>query len=187
MRIRSTKRAAAAVAFSASLVLMLAAPASATIYSNGQYGDSYSFSYDCGDAPIDVSGSFGGREIIRTGTGAQVNAFFDHNQYWWTETHKNRTTGTTISISANGVFQETKATRVDGSIFLFSSVDAGQPFVVRDAAGHVLLRDRGAIKETILFDTTGDGVPGGIFIESVSLSVAGPHPGFFFDPCSVLG
>lgn len=187
MRTRSMWRALVAAAFGTSLVMAFAAPAMAVIYSNGQYGDTYAFSYDCGGAPIDVSGSFGGREIIRTGTGSQDSAFFDHNNYWWQETHTNQTTGKTISISANGLFQETRATRVDGSIFLFSSVNAGQPFVVRDAAGNVLLRDRGAIKETILFDTTGDDVPGGIFIESVSLSVAGPHPGFFFDTCSILG
>jgi hypothetical protein len=187
MRFRSTRRAALAVAFSTSLVLAFAAPASATIYSNDRYSGTYEFSYDCGDDPVDASGTFGGREIIRTGMGSQVSAFFDHNQYWFQETHRNRITGETIYISANGLFQETKATRVDGSIFMFSSVRAGQPFTVRDAAGNVILRDRGAVKETILFDTEGDNVPGGIFIESVSLSIAGPHPGFFFDTCSILG
>ena len=187
MRTRSIWRALIAATFGASLVVAFAAPAYATIYSNGQYANTYEFSYDCGGAPIDVSGSTSGREIIRTGTGSQDSAFFDHNNYSWQETHTNRTTGKTIYLSANGLFQETQATRVDGTIFLFSSVNAGQPFVVRDAAGNVILRDRGAIKETILFDTTGDDVPGGIFIESVSLSVAGPHPGFFFDTCSILG
>jgi hypothetical protein len=187
MRIRSTIRKAAAVAFSTSLVLMLAAPASATVYSNDRYGGTYEFSYTCGSNVIAGSGTYGGRELIRTGKGSLQTAFFDHNQYWWSETHTNLTTGETIYVSSNGLFQETKAVPLGGTLFMFSSVSAGQPFTVRDAAGNVLLRDRGAIKETVVFDTQGDAVPGGIFIESVSLSVAGPHPGMSFDTCDILG
>jgi hypothetical protein len=166
---------------------MLAAPVSATIYSNDRYSGTYDFSYTCGSDTIVGSGTYGGQEIIRTGKGSLQTAFFDHNKYWWSETHTNLTSGKTISISANGLFQETKAIPLGGTLFMFSSVSAGQPFVVRDAAGNVILRDRGAIKEVVVFDTTGDNVPGGIFIESVSLSVAGPHPGMSFDTCSILG
>ena len=119
--------------------------------------------------------------------GSLQTAFFDHNQYWWSEKHTNLTTGEVIYLSANGLFQETRAVPLGGTLFMFSSVNAGQPFVIRDAAGNVLLRDRGAIKETVVFDTEGDDVPGGIFIESVSLSVAGPHSGIGFDTCDILG
>ena len=57
-----------------------------------------------------------------------------------------------------------------------------------DASGRVLLRDRGAIRETYLFDTEGDAVPGGIFLEKLSLRVSGPHPGFVTDEefCAVI-
>ena len=76
---------------------------------------------------------------------------------------------------------------MDGTIFTFSSVLAGQPFKVTDEDGRVLLRDRGVIRETILFDTLGDDMPGGTFIDSVEFSVSGPQPGLLFDPCSLLG
>jgi hypothetical protein len=187
VRIRSALRTATAVAFSASLALVLAVPVAATIYSNDVYSGDYAFSYSCGSDTIEVSGLYGGREIIRTGKGSQQTAFFDHNQYWASETHTNLTTGESISISANGLFQETRAVPLGGTRFMFSSVNAGQPFTVRDAQGNLILRDSGAIKEVVVFDTQGDSVPGGIFIESVSVSIAGPHPGLDFDTCSVLG
>jgi hypothetical protein len=45
------------------------------------------------------------------------------------------------------------------SIFIFSAVNTGQPFIVRDAPGTVILHDRGVMKGLILFDTTGDHRP----------------------------
>jgi hypothetical protein len=39
-------------------------------------------------------------------------------------------------------------------------------------------RDRGSGRFHILFDTEGDDVPGGIFIEEFPPAVHGPHPGF---------
>jgi hypothetical protein len=34
------------------------------------------------------------------------------------------------------------------------------------------------IRHTILFDTLGDGQPGGIFLGETDAAVHGPHPGF---------
>ncbi len=48
-------------------------------------------------------------------------------------------------------------------------------------SGTVVLRDRGSLSFTYLFDSGGDSVPGGTFVEDVSLRVSGPHPGFFLD------
>jgi hypothetical protein len=186
MRTRATIRRVAALVLSASFVLMLAAPASATIYSNGDYSDTYGFSYSCGSDVIEVSGAVSGHEIIRAGTGAQAGAFFDHNQVRANETHTNLATGKAIHVSSHYLFHETHAVSLGGTLFMFSSVLAGQPFTVRDSAGNVLLRDSGNIKEAVVFDTEGDDVPGGIFIESVSLSIAGPHPGLTTDLCDFL-
>lgn len=188
MGVRSRRRAAAALVFSAVLVLLTVGPASATLYSREWYSGTDSFSYECGAGNwIDVQAEFSGLLILRQGTGADRNAFFAHNNYSWSEVHTNRDTGKWIALSGDGLFQETRATRVSGSIFTFSSVNAGQVFVVRDSDSNVILRDRGAIKETILFDTLGDATPGGTFISSVEFSVAGPHPGFFYDTCTDIG
>jgi hypothetical protein len=53
--------------------------------------------------------------------------------------------------------------------------------------GAVLLRDRGVIRTTILFDTLGDDTPGGVTLEELDVSVAGPHPGFFMDDDAFCG
>jgi hypothetical protein len=60
-------------------------------------------------------------------------------------------------------------------------VDAGQPFVIEDAEGNVVVRDRGVVRHTYLFDTLGDGEPGGEFIGETQAAVHGPHSGFADD------
>ena len=52
----------------------------------------------------------------------------------------------------------------------------------------MVLRDRGSVRETYLFDTEGDDVPGGIFLEQLSLRLSGPHPSFVSDEefCAAL-
>ena len=55
--------------------------------------------------------------------------------------------------------------------------------------GRILVRDRGAIRQTYLFDTEGDDMPGGIFLEPLEERVSGPHPGFFMSEeefCAVV-
>jgi hypothetical protein len=42
------------------------------------------------------------------------------------------------------------------------------------------------IRQTIIFDTMGDAVPGGELIAEVSFDAAGPHPGLDFNPCALL-
>ena len=57
-----------------------------------------------------------------------------------------------------------------------------------DSQGNLLLRDRGAIRVTVVFDTLGDATPGGIVVEELEPSVRGPHPGFDDATlCPVLG
>ncbi|MFL5775430.1 MAG: hypothetical protein ACJ76W_04065 [Chloroflexota bacterium] len=77
-------------------------------------------------------------------------------------------------------------THVEATIFEFTSINSGQPFVVRDSDGNLVMRDRGVIREVIQFDTLGDDVPGGEFVTGVSFSVSGPHPGLDVDLCSFL-
>ena len=84
-------------------------------------------------------------------------------------------------VRGNGLFTEIKATLVSGNIYEFTAIEAGQPFVIEDSAGKVIVRDRGVIRSVALFDTLGDGVPGAEFIEETHLSVHGPHPAFADD------
>ena len=93
----------------------------------------------------------------------------------------NPDTGKRFVIRGHGVFHDTNATHVSGNIYEFTAIEAGQPFILEDAAGNVIVRDRGVIRHTALFDTLGDGVPSAEFIEETSTIVHGPHPGFADD------
>ncbi len=184
-RVKALLGAAAVICLLVTLVLP--ASAGATLLERDRYEGTDSFSYDfCGfDVEVDVT--FHGVSSIRAGKGKFESAFFLHDKFWYTETHS--ANGKFFTISANGLFQETRAVPLGGTLFEFSSVEAGQPFVVRDMNGDLLLRDRGAIRQTIVFDTLGDDVPGGVFVEEVDLRIAGPHPGFFIEPteaCTLL-
>jgi hypothetical protein len=170
------------------LVLVSAMPVSAQQYSRESYEWSESGSYECGeDNWIDWSAAGSGTLTIRTGTGKDEGAFFAHDRFSWHATDVRRSDGLTLHFTGRANFIETKATRVSGSVFQFTAVEAGQPFVVRDADGNVLVRDRGSIRQSILFDTLGDDTPGGVFIEEVSFQVNGPHPGLEFDSCDYFG
>jgi hypothetical protein len=161
-------------------------PVGATVILREHYSDDYAFSVnDCGFW-IDVSGHAEGNAQIRVGKGDRTSAFFLHDNYAFRETSTRRDTGDFFTIGGNGLFQETKATQVSGTIFEFTSINAGQPFVVWDSDGNLILRDRGVIRQVIQFDTLGDDDPGGEFVADVSFSVHGPHPGLDFDPCSML-
>jgi len=164
-----------------------ALPAAGTVVDSGRYADAYGFGYvDCG-FPVDVTGAITGTYRIREGKGDDASAFFLRDRFSYSEVHTNADTGEWFVLRGHGVFNEVGATRVEGSIFEFTSIAAGQPFVVEDSAGDIVLRDRGALRRRILFDTGGDDEPGGTEIELVGFDVAGPHPGLFIDFCGLVG
>ena len=161
------------------------APAGATVVEKGHYSGTDSFFYDDCGFPVQVQVEFSGVFVIREGKHKNETAFFAHDNFSYREVHTNVDTGEFFVVSGNGNFNEVKATRVEGSVFKFTSVVAGQPFVIEDSEGNVVLRERGVIRETILFDTGGDNVPGGTFIDTVDVQLKGPHPGAFVDFCEV--
>ena len=169
------------------LALTLAAgPVGATVILRDHYSDDYGFSFDDCGYWIDVSGHAEGIAQIRVGKGDLTTAFFLHDNYSFLETWTRRDTGDFFTLGGHGLFHETKATPVSGTIFEFTSINSGQPFVLRDSDGNLIMRDRGVIRQVIQFDTLGDDVPGGEFIKDVSFVAHGPHPGLDFDPCTML-
>jgi hypothetical protein len=132
---------------------------------------------DCG-FEIEVEGRETGHARIRKGKGKTASAFFAHVRFSYRETHTNTETGEWFVVRGHGVFNEVKATRVSGTVFRFVAIEAGQPFVIEDSTGRVVLRDRGVIRYSILFDTLGDDEPGGELIEEFEPEVRGPHPAF---------
>lgn len=165
-----------------------ATPAGATVYERLQTIDEpYSDSYTC-SSTFQIVGVFNGRLIVKQGTGPATEAFPVLDNYSFNETHTNTATGRSFTVKGNGIFHEVKARQVDGNVFEFRAIETGQPFVVEDATGKVVLRDRGAVDIRFLFDTLGDGMPGGnYFDESFVASPRGPRPSWDpdFDFCAL--
>jgi hypothetical protein len=103
---------------------------------------------------------------------------FGLDNYEYRETWTNTANGRSFTIWGNGIIRDVSATPVSGSVFQFTTVESGRPFNISDASGRVLVRDRGAIRRTYLFDTEGDDAPGGIFLDVLEERVSGPHPAF---------
>ncbi|TDO25978.1 hypothetical protein EV643_1784 [Kribbella sp. VKM Ac-2527] len=83
---------------------------------------------------------------MRAGKSGDRSAFFLKDTSSYREIHTNRDTGEWFVVRGQSVTNEIGATRVEGSVFEFVSVVAGQPFVVEDSSGKVVLRDRGAVR-----------------------------------------
>lgn len=158
--------------------LLCAAPAGATVIEHEKFHDEYSEDFkDCG-LTLHLEGVADGQFVTRAGRGAEAGAFFGHANYAYRDVVTNTATGRFVVITGRAAFQEVKATPVEGTIFEFTAVEAGQPFALTDMDGNVVLRDRGAIRSVILFDTLGDNQPGGELVELISEQAFGPHPGF---------
>jgi hypothetical protein len=162
-------------------VLALAPSAHAEVILHEKFADSFSDDFELCGIPVHTEFEFSGVTHLRVGKGDLDSAFFLLLRIRTTETITNPANGEFLVIEGDSLQHDTKATPVGGSVFRFTSVEAGQPFVLRDMTGAVLLRDRGVIRTTILFDTLGDDTPGGVTLEELDVSVAGPHPGFFMD------
>jgi hypothetical protein len=158
-----------------------AGTADATIFERFEYAETEEADFPLCGIDVHYESEWEGRVHIREGKGDRAGAFFLQDNYSGLETITNPENGKFLTISHDGVFKEIKATPVGDDVFEFVDHEAGQPFVVRDMDGKVVLRDRGLISWTYLFDTGGDEFPGGEYLELLDVRVSGPHPGFFLD------
>jgi len=158
--------------------LALAAPAQATVVDRDHYSAPYSDDFELCGFSIHTEGVVSGNFRIRAGKHDLDTAFFALDNYAYSETWTNTENGRTLTLWGDAVIRDVSARHVSGSIFEFTTVESGRPFNLADASGRVLLRDRGAIRTTYLFDTEGDDTPGGVFLEELAVRVSGPHPGF---------
>ena len=97
--------------------------------------------------------------------------------------------GKTLTIDHQGIYKDLRITQVEGTVYQFVAMEAGQPIVVRDGDGDVLIRDRGVLMTTCQVDTLGDtDLDNDVFVEGSWSLVAdhGRHPGFYFDFCDFM-
>ena len=176
------KRIVIGLVAAALLAVSIAVSAQATVYEKFRWEDEWSFPEDCG-FPIQVTGSGSGVFVLREGKNKDDGVFPYLDRFKYHETWTNPTTGEWFVIRGNAIFNEVKATRVEGNVFEFRSVEAGQPFVVEDSDGNVVERNSGSVHVTFLFDNGGDDKPGGTYLDVIDVRVAGPHPSLEKDPC----
>ena len=172
----------ATIGILATLVVMACAiPAQATVTDQTHYSVSDSFPDVICGVPVRHDTAVHGVFHIRVGTGDLASSFYFLDNYDGMSLVTNEANGNFVRFEHNGIGHDVKGTRVSGSIFMFTTTEAGQPNTIIDMTGRVVSRDRGVIRETYLFDTLGDDTPGGVYLEQLGLQVNGPHPSFFFD------
>ena len=154
-------------------------PAAGTVIEQQHYSGTDSFSFDDCGFTLEVESEFEGHFLLRVDKGGE--AFLVKDTFSYRDVLTNPETGQSFVQRGKGLFHEIKATLIGGTIYEFVAVEAGQPFVIEDSAGNVIVRDRGVIRHTALFDTLGDGTPGAVFLEETHTAVNGPHPGFADD------
>jgi hypothetical protein len=166
---------------------LVAVPAAqGTIFERFRFDDAYSFQEEICGIEVQIEGTVSGHGRIRTGKGKLASAFFglfniDYSETW------TAANGRFVTVTGSNIFNEVKAVPLGGNLFRFTAVEAGQPFRLYDSQGVLLLRDRGVIRHSAVFNTEGDAIPDAVLIEEFEPSVRGPHAGFFDETlCPVL-
>ncbi|WP_456823605.1 carboxylesterase family protein [Cellulomonas sp. P5_E12] len=185
---RTSRRGALVAILGAAALTITAVPASAggnvevTPYSN-----SNDWTYnDCG-YPVSVHEEITGTYKARAGKKDNETFYYVTDSFSYRQVHTRVDTGQWYVRRGNQQIKDMKATRVEGTVFQSTLVVKDSPGVIEDSAGKVVQKDRGVIKFEALWDTGGDTDPGKQFLELISATVRGPHPGFDQDYCKVPG
>ena len=168
------------------LVLAVAAPASARPIEREHYSGSESFDFDDCGFWVHNDVTFEGVFMLKAPrTDGAPPYLFDNY-----EVHERLSAnGRSLTVDHQGIYKDLRITHVSGTIYQFVAQEAGRPFVVRDSAGNVLIRDRGLLRVTFQVDTKGDtDLENDVFIEGSwqLLADRGSHPGFYIDFCEFM-
>lgn len=127
---------------------------------------------DCG-LDLYAETTVAGTTTIRPAPGS-TEAFLAANQVRATDTiyldagEGNNPSGDFVTVNSHARFLEQKATLVSGTVYSFRQVENGQ-FTMYASDGTRLLRGNYHVKIIQVFDTEGDGQPGGIEIETTEV------------------
>lgn len=80
--------------------------------------------------------------------------------------------------------KEISGRHIEGTVWEFFGHEVGTR-VFENSAGEVVIRDSGQIRIRDVFDTLGDGQPGGVLLDEEITGVHGSFPGFDVDFCDV--
>ena len=174
---RRTRRGALVGLALGALLALSAGPAAGTIVERGHYEGTETSSFvDCGGITFDVVSTFSGQFMLKATKDPE--AFLLRDTFKFRDVITNRATGEWFVLRGIVNFHEIASRHISGTIYEFTANESGQPFVIEDSSGRVVVRDRGNIRHVALFDTLGDAQPSAVFIEETHTSVRGPHPAF---------
>ena len=173
-----------------SLALIAGAlPAQAEVINHQRFADSFSDDFELCGIPVHSDGEESGFFHQRVGTGDLDTLYLRaHQRHDHGDDHEPSQRQVPRDREPRG-HPGNEGNRVEGTIFQVSEVSAGQPFVLRDMTGAIVLHNRGAVRGTILFDTLGDDTPGGVVLEVIDVRISGPHPELDMDEdafCAVV-
>ena len=128
--------------------------------------------------PLDLKGTITHVCTLRADPRLEGELLF-MDQYSFTETYTNAS-GEWVSATGRGVAKNVPARGVGDSTYVFTYLQAGQPFTIRDSSGAVLIRDSGVIRFQVTVDvSTGEEL-------DFDLTLSGPHPLFEQDTCKAV-
>jgi hypothetical protein len=161
----------------AMLTALAASPAEATVVARGTFSESERVTEQLCGISLVRSTTESGSYRIRLDKKSGGQAFLQRLNLTYKDVYTNPLNGRSMTFEGKSLINELRATHVEGNVYSFTTIEAGQPYTIRDAAGRVVIRDRGVVKRQILFDTLGDSEPGGITLEETVIGVGGPHAG----------
>lgn len=150
--------------------------------------DSFVFYDGCGhDWNVDVT--FTGVFMLKEGRrGDPTPYLFDSYRYRevWTAVDD---ASLVLIHEGNGVYKDLRITRVEGTVYDFEAIQAGQPSIWSTPDGDILFRDRGLVIWRFTVDTQGDDdLDNDVFIAEEEPIARGPHPELMSqDICAGLG
>ena len=186
MSIFNIRKVALGLAVVAGAALVVEPAQAAPLVSEHYSGtDSGSFD-DCG-FQIDFASTFGGVFMLKEGRRGDATPYLFDN-YSYDDVFTNPATGAWFTRHGEGMYKDLHIVNVEGTVYRFEAMEVGQPFVIRDSDGNVVIRDRGALRVGFTVDTLGDdNLDNDIFIEGTDELLAdnGQHPGFYADFCDI--
>ncbi len=150
------------LAIAAVLAAAWAVPAQAEIYEHERFAGTESNEFEECGMQLRSDVEFSATSITRVGKHKLDTAFFGHFMVDFVDTVTNLANGKFFTVEGNVLNKDVKAERVSGSIFKFVTIEAGRPFTLTDMSGETVIRERGQLRFTYLFDTEGDDIPGGL-------------------------
>lgn len=171
-------------------VMALSTPADAAMLERGTFDDQGSFTFDDCGFTVAVDERFSGWYTISQGTKQTDGEFFRvHQKAAYAGTFTNVETGDYFTSAWHTNFREMPATVVDdeGPTVTYQTKESGVWDTLRDSSGTVRYRSTGNLVFEYVFDTGGDGAPGGgEFISEEFIRTSGHWDTFDADFCAIV-